>query len=77
MLTAPDAHAIVERVNHGKYGPTLNEIGQKIAEAAHMGRTSVCVKLDANSGRFWVKEKLCMLGYTVRNTTTLELEISW
>lgn len=77
MLTAPEASTIVERVNHGKYGHILAKIGEQIADAAHEGRTSICIKLDMTSGRFWVREKLRMLGYKVSTTGTLETEIGW
>lgn len=75
MLTATEASDIVERVNRGKYGPTLNEIGQEIAGAAHMGYTSIRVKLGINDGRFWVREKLRLMGYKVSGA--LETDIQW
>jgi len=75
VLTATEASCIVERVNQGKYGPTLNKIGQKIAGAAHMGHTSIRVKLGINDGRFWVREKLRLMGYKISGK--LETEIGW
>lgn len=75
MLTAPEASTIVEQVNQSKYGHVLAKIGEQIAEAAYQGHTSIRVKLDMASGRFWVREKLQMLGYKISGT--LEMEIGW
>ena len=77
MLTAPQASNIVERVKQSKYGHVLAKIGEQITGEALMGRTSVRIKLDMTSGRFWVREKLHLLGYKISTTETLETEIRW